>query len=1276
MAANIDLNVDPYFDDFDKTKGFHQILFKPGFAVQARELSQMQTIIQDQIKSFGDHIFRNGTVVIPGHSAVDYSAIFLKIDTLFNTLTVNVDTFVGLDVENIYGVRASIVAATDSNDTDPKTFFIKYIRGSTDGNRVRFEAAQVITAINPISGEAYAVDSFKFTLQDIDTFSGLGTLAHVNTGVFYINGKFIYVNKQSIIISKFSAEPHCRVLLRLEETIITANDDETLLDPASGSYNYAAPGADRLRAELILEAQGYDFLPNDNYVELMRFRDGVLEQQLRYTQYSELEKNIARRTFDESGDYIVDGFKVSINDHLLSDDSPLGTWTVLQGGEDSKLALKVSPGKAYIKGFEIDKIADAYLAIDKARTDTHVKSLNDFAFTINYGQFILITELAGLPNINTYEQITFFNTSASGGGIEFGTANVRGISLYSGDPDTNNAVYALYLFNRSVPINATGVGGIRWGAGVSAGSAKIIIEYSVSNATGDFAIGEEVNFGSIRTGVVHNWNPSTFTLQLKKKTTLLGLTLALPIINDTITGATSLKNAIIRNSVDLVTKEPTSLIPLPVKNVKAVFFPGSEITYEIARRLTVLSTSTTTTVTISSGTLAPKSANNTIVKSPTGNVSLSLVTFTSSNTITINTATIGAGITLTLVVPVIITNPAKKTKTLTTGSDSFSPGINSSVVDLSKADITRITTVTRTLSGIITDITGQCSISDYGQRDVFYGPASVSIPGVPAGSVVKIDYEFFAHSQGDFFSVDSYPAGSFIRPYLSTDGRLIDLEQVLDFRPIIGATPVSVQYPRDNSTILVDLQYYVGRKDSIFLELTGSVRVISGIPDENPRQPAPLSGAMLLAMIDIPPYTKFARDVKIRTIVNRRYTMRDIGKIADRVERIEYFSNLRETEKSIIDMSIINPATGLDRFKSGYLIDGFDNSTSADIFREGFSGALQESFLTPMFEQVGAVLDYDSTVSSPNITFRGGAIMLPFESRVAISQPAASRVTNLNPFLQISWNGSLKITPSFDNWIDSVTGPEIRQAIEFNETINIPQVTIVNSINGGLQPNPSPAVNVPPILNVSQRVPVIPNTANTPLISRLAPEPLFDFNALIEGSVISKSVMSWPANLYSAEFGIISLRNVVISTLTGDSGLTLTLVGNSFILSGTVGLVGNAAANNQLQYSISYSIAWSRGNALVDNSIDRIIIQVNKRPDLFPNQRIASGVVNGIQYWFNMRDINGDLVTKPDILILPVSSNGVGIGNSTVSRSATPAERALIMASADLSTGNSAIQFT
>ena len=57
MALNF--NVDPYYDDFDDTKNFHRILFKPGKAVQARELTQAQTILQDQITKFANNIFKS-----------------------------------------------------------------------------------------------------------------------------------------------------------------------------------------------------------------------------------------------------------------------------------------------------------------------------------------------------------------------------------------------------------------------------------------------------------------------------------------------------------------------------------------------------------------------------------------------------------------------------------------------------------------------------------------------------------------------------------------------------------------------------------------------------------------------------------------------------------------------------------------------------------------------------------------------------------------------------------------------------------------------------------------------------------------------------------------------------------------------------------------------------------------------------------------------------------------------------------------------------------------
>ena len=54
MPQETNLNVSPYFDDFDKNKNFSRVLFKPGSPVQARELTTLQSILQNQIEKFED----------------------------------------------------------------------------------------------------------------------------------------------------------------------------------------------------------------------------------------------------------------------------------------------------------------------------------------------------------------------------------------------------------------------------------------------------------------------------------------------------------------------------------------------------------------------------------------------------------------------------------------------------------------------------------------------------------------------------------------------------------------------------------------------------------------------------------------------------------------------------------------------------------------------------------------------------------------------------------------------------------------------------------------------------------------------------------------------------------------------------------------------------------------------------------------------------------------------------------------------------------------------
>ena len=87
MPANTDFNVSPYWDDFNIDKDFYRVLFRPGFAVQARELTQLQTILQNQIEQFGNHFFKDGTIVIPGSVAYDNNYYAVILQSTFGTPT-------------------------------------------------------------------------------------------------------------------------------------------------------------------------------------------------------------------------------------------------------------------------------------------------------------------------------------------------------------------------------------------------------------------------------------------------------------------------------------------------------------------------------------------------------------------------------------------------------------------------------------------------------------------------------------------------------------------------------------------------------------------------------------------------------------------------------------------------------------------------------------------------------------------------------------------------------------------------------------------------------------------------------------------------------------------------------------------------------------------------------------------------------------------------------------------------------------------------------------
>ena len=80
MPISTNLNTAPYYDDFDEDDNFQRILFRPGFAIQARELTQLQSILQNQIEQHGRHTFRDGAMVIPGHQVFDNAYQSIKLE--------------------------------------------------------------------------------------------------------------------------------------------------------------------------------------------------------------------------------------------------------------------------------------------------------------------------------------------------------------------------------------------------------------------------------------------------------------------------------------------------------------------------------------------------------------------------------------------------------------------------------------------------------------------------------------------------------------------------------------------------------------------------------------------------------------------------------------------------------------------------------------------------------------------------------------------------------------------------------------------------------------------------------------------------------------------------------------------------------------------------------------------------------------------------------------------------------------------------------------------
>ena len=273
MPSPTDFNLSPYFDDFTESKKFHRVLFRPAFAVQARELTQSQTQLQNQIEKVSDHLFEKGAMVIPGEIGYDLNYYSIKLTSIASGNTLAQFTTDTVLTGGSSGVKARIIGTDALSGSDPDTIYVKYNDSGTNNTNSAFTHGETITGTNSDSVSLSAVVATCHT----------GSAAQVEEGTYYINGYHVQVSKQTILLDKYTNTPSYRVGLVVTESFVTPNDDATLNDNATGSSNVNAPGAHRFKIDLTLTKKTISSTEDANFIELLRLSEGLLQNKVRTT---------------------------------------------------------------------------------------------------------------------------------------------------------------------------------------------------------------------------------------------------------------------------------------------------------------------------------------------------------------------------------------------------------------------------------------------------------------------------------------------------------------------------------------------------------------------------------------------------------------------------------------------------------------------------------------------------------------------------------------------------------------------------------------------------------------------------------------------------------------------------------------------------------------------------------------------------------------------------------------------------------------------------------
>ena len=519
MSQKINLNASPYYDDFDNQKNFHRVLYKPGFPIQARELTQQQSILQNQIEKFGDHVFKEGSVVIPGGVGYDtqYNAVKLN-NTNFNIdISIYINNFIG---KRIVGSQSGIEAVVkfislpDGGDVENITLYVTYLSADNNSQFSSFTDGETLSATeNVVYGNTTITANTAFASLISEDATAVGSAAFISQGVYYVRGFFVNVSDQTIILDNYSNTPSYRIGLQVREIITNAKDDESLYDNAKGFTNFAAPGADRLSIELILTKKLLTDKNDTDFIELLRLDDGNLKLIKSKSDYNKIRDWIADRTYDESGDYSVTPFKMnlfnSLNDNLGNNGLFFESERTDQENipSDDLMCLKISAGEAYVRGYNVERKGTTIIDVDKPR-DVGIRS--DIGVGFEMGNILKLNNVSkGIVGQGDVIKL-FDNLSSSGTNI--GSARVYSFNLEDASYEDDTTRWELRLFdtqtntdlvlNQSVsnvelPTGSFIKGKNSGASGFAVGAGNNSTLVKLNETSGSFNVGEQIQINGV-----------------------------------------------------------------------------------------------------------------------------------------------------------------------------------------------------------------------------------------------------------------------------------------------------------------------------------------------------------------------------------------------------------------------------------------------------------------------------------------------------------------------------------------------------------------------------------------------------------------------------------------------------------------------------------------------------------------------------------------------------------------------------------------------------------